>query len=294
MALTNVSPLTAATTGLDQARFRRQGYLIIPGALSDDEVAHYTEELDRVHAREREAKRLGPADSMHLLSATANAPAFAALLDHPRTFPLVWSILGWNIHVYHSHLDVHPPITEQMPYRWEWHQDGGRQNVELETDPRPRLSVKVAYWLSDVSKPGRGNFTLIPGSHRTNWLEGPPRRDIEWPVPADAIEVCVRPGDAVVFDRRIWHARTNNYSAITRRAAFFGYTYRWIAIRDEVESVFRTNWYEDLSPVQQQLLGGMGWKDGDHQWGHYPEQTPLYGYLLENGLLDRDNPALRR
>jgi hypothetical protein len=37
----------------------------------------------------------------------------------------VWSLLGWNIHVYHSHLDVHPPLPARRPFRFEWHQDGG-------------------------------------------------------------------------------------------------------------------------------------------------------------------------
>jgi ectoine hydroxylase len=68
-----------------------------------------------------------------------------------------------------------------QPDWWHWHQDGGRQNRELETDPRPRMSVKLAYWLSDVSETGRGNFTVLPGSHKTNWLPGPPKRDLPWP-----------------------------------------------------------------------------------------------------------------
>jgi ectoine hydroxylase len=45
-----------------------------------------------------------------------------------------------------------------MPFRFDWHQDGGRQNREIETTPRSRLSVKLAYWLSDVSEPGSGNL----------------------------------------------------------------------------------------------------------------------------------------
>ena len=44
--------------------------------------------------------------------------------------------------MYHSHLDVHPR-EDAASRRWRWHQDGGRQNLELETDPRPRLSLKV-------------------------------------------------------------------------------------------------------------------------------------------------------
>jgi ectoine hydroxylase len=58
--------------------------------------------------------------------------------------PLVCSALGWNIHLYHSHVDVHPPLPAPPDPVWRWHQDGGRQNLELETRPvRPRLSIKA-------------------------------------------------------------------------------------------------------------------------------------------------------
>jgi len=292
-------PGTTPMSKEQREQFERDGYLVIPGALSAAEVEHYTEVIDRVYAAEQEAARLSPEGAMHILSAVHRCPEVAPLVDHPATFPLVWSILGWNVHIYHSHLDVHPPIRVPKPYRFEWHQDGGRQNRELETDPRPRLSVKLAYWLSDVSVEGRGNFKVVPGSHLQNWIEGPPRRDVEWPEPPGAIEVCANPGDAVFFDRRIWHTRTNNYSDVTRKAMFFAYTLRWIAIRDEVAAVQASPEFASYSPVQRQLLGESLHQPrfehtyGDHQWGHYPETTPLHGFLKEHNLLDPAYPPLK-
>lgn len=292
----------SATTPMSKEQreqFERDGYLVIPGALSAAEVEHYTAVIDRVYAAEQEAGRLSPEGAMHILSAVHRCPEVVPLVDHPTTFPLVWSILGWNVHIYHSHLDVHPPIRVPKPYRFEWHQDGGRQNRELETDPRPRLSVKLAYWLSDVSVEGRGNFKVVPGSHKQNWIDGPPRRDVEWPEPPGAVEVCANPGDAVFFDRRIWHTRTNNYSDVTRKAMFFAYTLRWIAIRDEVAAVQATPEFASYTPVQRQLLGESLHQPrfehtyGDHQWGHYPETTPLHGFLKENNLLDPAYPPLK-
>ena len=230
---------------------------------------------------------------MHQLSAVANCPEAAALLDHPATFPYVWSLLGWNIHVYHSHLDVHPPLRARHPFRFEWHQDGGRQNREIETDPRPRLSIKLAYWLSDVSEPGRGNLKVVPGSHLTNRIDGPPRRDVQWPDPEDAIEVTASPGDVVLFDRRLWHARSENYSPHTRKAIFFAYTFRWIATRDHNDRIWSRDWASRLSPIQRQLLGERDDADGDHAWGHYPSATPLYAWLQQRNLLDPSKPPLR-
>lgn len=282
----------AAITVEQREAFERDGYLIIRGALSSSDVDYYSAALERVYAAERELGNLNPDNSMHKLSAVTSCPAMADLLNHPATFPYVWSLIGWNIHVYHSHVDLHPPIRHPKPPRFEWHQDGGRQNRELETDPRPRLSVKVAYWLSDVSQPGRGNLKVIPGSHKTNWIDGPPQRNMEWPDPDGAIEVCAEPGDAIFFDRRIWHARSDNYSDLTRKVVFFGYTPRWIQARDDVDTLYRQPWWDDLDPVQQQLLGAFQ-PTGEHSWGHYPQQTPLYEWLKTRDLFDHSNPPLK-
>src|SRR5207253_2326125 len=88
-------------------------------------------------------------------------------------------------------------------------QDGGRQNVELES-PRPRLSLKAAWFLTDVPTADHGALRLVPGSHVRDALP----RDRE---PEDAVPLLVRAGTAVVVDRRLWHARGDNRSGATRR-----------------------------------------------------------------------------
>src|ERR1700677_2785692 len=263
-----MSSTVASTTSPDlaaqRAEFDKNGYIIIPGALTQDEVGFYRGALDRVYAAAEADGKIQPGGSLHQLSAVANCPEALGLLDHPVTFPYIWSILGWNVHAYHSHLDVHPPLSAKRPFRFEWHQDGGRQNREIETDPRPRLSIKFAFWLSDVSETGRGNFKVVPRSHLTNWISGPPRRDVEWPDPDGAIEVTANPGDAVLFDRRLWHARSDNYSTFTRKAMFVGYTYRWVAMRDENAGLWSSELAASVNPVQRQLPGGAPDKSGDH------------------------------
>ncbi len=97
---TSVVPMTAE----QRASFDRDGYLLIRGALGPDEAAAAREAIDRVYASMARAGSLAPDGSMHLLSAVANCPEVAGLIDHPATFPWVWSVLGWNIHIYHSHL----------------------------------------------------------------------------------------------------------------------------------------------------------------------------------------------
>ena len=53
---------------------------------------------------------------------------------------------------------------------------------------------------------------MLPGSHKTNWLPGPPSRGVPWPQPEGTLQITANPGDLVVFDRRLWHARSDNGS----------------------------------------------------------------------------------
>jgi ectoine hydroxylase len=290
------APVSTPMTAEQREQFDRDGYLVIRGALTPDEVAFYEAALDRVYRDGVSAGSVQPGMAMHRLNAVANCPEAVGLINHPRTFGLIWSMLGWNVHIYHSHLDVHPEIKHQKPFSFEWHQDGGRQNREIESNPRPRLSVKLAYWLTDLTETDRGNFTVVPGSHLTNRIDGPPRRDIQWPDPEGATQITAAPGDVVFFDRRLWHTRTDNYSPITRKGMFFAYSHRWGVSRDDNTALFASAAYDTFTPVQKQLLGAPlaapGEIVGDHAWGHYPATTPLYGHLKDTGYLDSSFPFL--
>jgi ectoine hydroxylase-related dioxygenase (phytanoyl-CoA dioxygenase family) len=244
----------AAPTGLSasqRAHFERDGLLHIPGALSDEQVARLDAAVDRVWWEHRGVPPGRGAEALHLLAFVGLDEAFLDLVDHPATLPIVADLLGWNIFLYHCHLDVHPPEEPETEPAWRWHQDGGRQNLELETEPRPRMSVKVAYLLSDCRKPGRGNFRVIPGSHLRNTLPRPNEGGSA--DPRGAVPVLAGPGDAVIFDRRLWHMRGRNLSDVTRRALFTAYTYRWVRARDDLH--VRADLLDAVTPVRQQLLG---------------------------------------
>jgi ectoine hydroxylase len=242
----------ATTTDLTRERiaFERDGYLVIPSALDASTVERLTEAVDRVWDRSG-----GRHEALHLLGFVGEEEIFLELLDLPTTLPLVIDLLGPNIFMYHCHLDVHPPEPEPMPgtTRWMWHQDGGIQNRDIESDPRPRLSVKIAYFLTDVSEPGRGNFMVLPGSHCRNQIERP-QDDSNHII--GATPILARPGDAVLFDRRTWHMRSRNGSTLTRKALFYGYTYRWIRPRDEL--CVPPEFAGAITPARAQLLGHEG------------------------------------
>jgi ectoine hydroxylase len=272
-------------TKQQRAAFGRDGYFIIRGAIEPGLLERLIVAQDRVYAQQKAQGRLDPQDqSMHLMGFLHRDKDFLELLELPTVFPLVWGILGWNIHAYHHHIDLHPGISPDVPKTWRWHQDGGRQNLEIETEPvRPLLSVRTAFYLSDLSEPGRGNFMCIPGSHKTSRLGRPRDRTAIFEQPKGAIEVCAGQGDVVLFDRRLYHGRSDNYSNITRRCLFIGWTYRWIAPHEDRVITPQHPWWNELTPIQQQLLGAG--KDSLSFWG-IGDTYPLRDYLRERGLLD--------
>jgi ectoine hydroxylase len=271
---------------------RSAGFLPVPGALEPAAAARLAAALDRVYREEVAGGRTRAGEPMHLLGQIARDDAFLDLLDHPAVFPVIWGELGWNIHLYHCHLDVTPPHSvPRHGAAWGWHQDGGRQNLELEGDPRPRMSLKVAFWLSDVSAPGRGNLLIVPGSHESNALPRPDHPELGFDPPDDATPVLASPGDALVFDRRLWHSRSDNLSEHTRRVVFLAYTFRWIRPRDEFGIDPSSERFRGLSPVRRQLLGEPAGRH--HQWGLERDAVPLHEELDRRGLLDPAVPSQR-
>jgi ectoine hydroxylase-related dioxygenase (phytanoyl-CoA dioxygenase family) len=247
---------TAATAPTPLERFERDGFLVLEDALAPDEVETLTAAVDRVW-REESPDR----GALHLLGFVGRDAAFVELVDHPAVLPLVLDLLGWNVYVYHSHLDVHPPAAPDG--RWRWHQDGGRQNVDVES-PRRRLSVKVAWFLTDTPAAGHGALRIVPGSHRSDTLS----RARE---PREAVPLLVRAGSAVLFDRRLWHARGDNVSAVTRKALFYAYSFRWVRPRDDLG--LRPGQLAGLDPVRRQLLGAGASVLG--RWLPTDEDVPL-------------------
>lgn len=243
--------LQYALTEEEHRHFEEKGFLVVRGALDEDQRLALEGHTDRLWEDQKKAG-LATDANLFLPDFIGRHPSFVDLVDHPRVFPKVWGLLGsWNIFLYHSHLGVTPqeaPAEASFKEPLGFHQDSGRVNRELESHPRPRLSLKVAYWLSDVSRPGRGNFYIVPGSHLDDALDRPADRN-----PAGAIPVCAEPGDAVFFDRRLWHARSPNHSPITRKVLFYGYAYRWLRTKDDM--TIPTEIMESSDPVRRQLLG---------------------------------------
>lgn len=271
----DVSCLDYRMTEEERAQFEQEGYLIVKNAIDEDLLGRLLEAADRVDAEERATKGLESDALLSKFRVIVEDESLLELLDNPRTFPKLWDILGWNIQHYISHLIYYPsePKGASDLKPGGWHQDGGRPIHEMER-PHPRLSLKIAFWLSDIDTEDQGGIRIIPGSHkRDTKLEREPNGDHE-----GAMQVRVKAGTAVFFDRRMWHSRGVNTSGQTRKVVFLGYSYRWLRGLDY--NVIPDEILEKCDPIRRQLLGDgvdvKGW------WQPTDADVPLKGWLLEH------------
>ena len=90
--------------------------------------------------------------------------------------------------------------------------------------------------------------------------------------------VCVRPGTAVFFDRRLWHSGSNNHWHTARRVLFYGYSYRWLRPRDNMSV---EHYLDRCDPIRKQLLG-VSYTGGLGYTSPSDEDVPLKAWLEEH------------
>ena len=127
----------------ERSTFARDGFVLVRNALTPPELERTRSGVEQVYADQVASGRARPGASMHLLGGLHRHPALVDLIDHPSTFRLVWGLLGWNVYVHHSHVDVHPGDPRAADPPWNWHQDGYRQNSDIDAAVRRK---RAAWW----------------------------------------------------------------------------------------------------------------------------------------------------
>jgi ectoine hydroxylase-related dioxygenase (phytanoyl-CoA dioxygenase family) len=227
-----------------------KGYTVVQDALSPEQVDRLSAAMDRALERHAGHTREEPAKGRSQLF---GIPALDAELIEPlallTTLPIVCTFLGWNIYMYHSHLDITRPLPPSEESTYQWHRDMQSTTYTL-PPPLPLLSVKIGYFLTDVTSPDRGSPMVIPGSHLSNKVERAEDFAQEQPT---ADPVLAPAGSAMILDSRLWHSVGKNHSDVTRKVLYYAYAYRWIRPSDPLH--LSEEQLAVLSPIQRQLLG---------------------------------------
>ena len=174
--MTATVPAPTGFEPLDPAireQYDRDGFVVIPNALPEEDRAYFEDAVDRIYARGGGRRRAAPDRSIHVMGWLHRDPRFVELLTWPRTFPYIWGT--WAGTSTRTTTTSTSPRRRSEPPFWNWHQDGYRQNSDTDMDVRPMFMTKIGYALTDLSEPGYGNTKVIPGSHKNNTLPAAPR-----------------------------------------------------------------------------------------------------------------------
>lgn len=244
-----------------QRRFDEDGFFLVEDALSPAEVEALTDVVDELYAKYRKERNLGQHDSFQIRNIVAIHPHFRALIDHPKILPLVVDVMGYNIQIRTSHMDVRPPMRPEDAQKglgakdsfFPWHSDAPNFGWPTVDGVIPFMEMKVGYYLTDLTQHNSGAICVVRGSHRRRQKDSGGAYIVD---PADIVEVNVRPGAALVWRTALLHAVTPNLSGHARKCLYYGYNHRWIRPSDYDHQ--EPPVLEGCTPVQLQLLGELG------------------------------------
>ncbi len=103
--------------------------------------------------------------------------------------------------------------------------------------------------------------------------------------PVGAVEVIAKAGDAILFDRRLWHAGAANHSGLPRKVLYYGYSYRWLRPKS---AMALDHVFPHVSPIRRQLLGWASSANG--RYDPQDEDVPLRAAIAEQFGSDQVAP----
>ncbi|MFN3648565.1 MAG: phytanoyl-CoA dioxygenase family protein [Armatimonadota bacterium] len=226
---------------LERFLFDVTGFLVIPGALTSEEVTACLGAAERAHAAHP------PEEWSQLGALYEREPAVEPLIDHPSVLPKVRALLG-------DHFILQSSWCTRSPAHFpgqRFHQDGSSvyEFRRLGT-PVPLLQLRIGFFLTDQSRPDMGNMVLVPGSHNASEPLPPGTQPEELPI---AQVICGRPGTALLFHQGVWHCGTRNAMDFPRYIQHMVYAPPWLVPSDrrgnDSEFLART------TPLRRALLG---------------------------------------
>jgi hypothetical protein len=229
---------------------RTVGYTVLPGLLSETEVAALAGGMDRLLA---EDDALGGADRLTaigqrgaLRNLADRGPEFERLLAAPALHELSADLVGADYRLHSYDGLILEPGTGRYP--WDFHTDLlGLCGVAFPAAVTPGVNCLVAV---DESGPANGATWLVPGSHRCV---------LRCPDPGELAELAIQPrlrsGDMLFFDARIWHCAGHNGSGQVRRLIKIELVQPWLRPQLDYARSVRQQVLGRLAPAARRCIG---------------------------------------
>ncbi len=168
MAVAQPKTAQDMTPAEQKAFYEEQGYLVFPQMLSADELATARAALAEVleeskgltENNEKFSVARGEDGNYYvrrIFSPIKHHKVFEDLASHPKILDAVENVIGPNIQLHHSKLNLKPPTSREA--RFEWHQD-------YPFFPHTNFDLVAVMVYFDDSTEENGCLTIVPGSHK--------------------------------------------------------------------------------------------------------------------------------
>lgn len=252
--------------------FDNNGYLVLDGFLGKELVARLMEALHGAVSRrralqEREIPHTGrtdvQGDNTRIFYILDDDPLFLDMLDYPPVIPYVTGLLHERPHHHASDAIVEYGSTERG---MGWHRDGRDYGYRDLGPLIPLLQLKIGYYLTDMTEPGRGNLCIVPGSHKAQHDPDSAllqRKDLF----SGAVQLCAPAGSAILFHNALWHSAGPWTRADGARIMlYYAYEPPWMLASPEHWG-YEKSFYNRLSEERRKLFHGFLFDPPEHRWG---------------------------
>ena len=217
---------------LEVGQFRAFGYVVLEDCLGTGELQRVQEAFDRVVDGAPAHTDFGAAGTRRSVTFMKEEDALGALIEHPKVMAAMRDIDGTEF-LYTGSADLTANVDDVY-----WHTDG---NPGMQP-----MTAKAVFYLSEADD-GDGALNVIPGSfhpefsaalfrsygplgeeYRRRSHDSRARQDVP-----GVVQVRAKPGDAVLWDNRLWHSAWKRRDGKPRRNIFFNY------VRDPLDDPIR-------------------------------------------------------
>jgi phytanoyl-CoA hydroxylase len=203
-------------------QYREDGYLVVDGLFSPEEVERLREAADDPKVKEALDRQGFQNSIVHLLEITAKHPAFKELCMDTRITDRIAQLIGEDIQLQHSKLATKPPKKDAGAFAW--HQD-------IAYFPHTNHDLLAVMVMLDDATPENGCMSVVKGSHklgvlnhlRDGYFTGMCLEEDKYSDESKIVPLMPKAGGISIHHGLTLHASPGNKSGKPRRGVVFEY-----------------------------------------------------------------------